>query len=332
MKKIILLMCMLFEAVSVYAGTPEPYKKHQLLIISENDAFTNPYTDKDYSAGNSIVYTSRETDYNTEGNSSKISWLGKVSLNPKNNVTSWTIGLVNEIYTPDTKSYIPPANEHPYAGIMYLIFGINQRRENSFERIWIDVGMTGTASLAKPIQDLVHSTINADSNSPLPGWHTQIADEFVFNFHYQYTFKHTLLDTKYFGIDYLPTFSLSLGNGSTYIDYNNRIKIGYNLKNDFGVGKVNFGPNLWEKYSSDLSVYLYAGMGIRGVLRNIYIQGNSWEKSRQDIKNLVYYFEGGVSISYKFFRMAYTVTYKSLEFYNQPWGDIYGGINLSFSI
>lgn len=332
MRKIILSICILVYGFSVYAGMPEPYKEHQLLILTENDAYTNVFIDKDYSAGNRIAYTSKEYDFYNDNQSSKMSWLRKVSIYPKENLTSWTLSLTNEIYTPNTKTYIPPANEHPYAGIMYLSFGINQRRENSFERIWVDVGVTGNASLAKPIQDLIHTTINAGSNSPLPGWHTQVGDEFVFNFHYQYTGRITLLDTKYFGIDYLPTISLSLGNGSTYLDYNSRIKFGYNIKNDFGVGKVNFGPDLWEVFGKKLSVYLYAGAGIRGVLRNIYIQGNSWESNRQNIENIVYYFEGGFAVSYKCFKLAYTVTYKSREFTNQPGGDVYGGINLAFSI
>ena len=76
---------------------------------------------------------------------------------------------------------------------------------------------------------------------------------------------------------------------------------------------------------ADGSFFIYA--------RNIYIQGNTWEDPfRHELEPFVYYFEGGVTISYKHFEISYGITHKSKEYKFQPKNHTYGTILISISI
>lgn len=319
-----------------------PYKRHQLLIISENDAYAHPYIDRHYTAGTSIIYTSREYDLLNAENNDKtppkvMNFMKYISLFPKDIVTSWTFGINSEIYTPDDKDVSKISTEHPYAGILYLSSGIMHRRHNTLERIKIDIGLTGPYSFAEDFQNGIHSTVNTSNNTIFDGWNTQIKGEFVFNLHYEMIYRLRMLETKYFSIHALPAVHVALGNGSTYLDLSSRIKFGYNLDTDFGTSKVNYGSSSWEIYSDKFTFYGFIGAGLRVVGRNIYIQGNTWEDHRHNLIPFVYYGEAGIALAYKHIKLSYTFTYKSEEFKEQLYrggvlnGDIFGNISLSFA-
>lgn len=334
MKRLFFIVFLNFAYITnIYAVeiTPEPYKKHKIIILSENDSYFDQYSDKYYSAGQRIGYISKEFDFASDNNS-KTKWLKYVSLYPKNNVTSFNIGINQEIYTPEDKSLNVSEDDHPYAGGLYFTFGLNQRRINSLERINIQMGVTGKYSFAQDVQDFIHSSVNKDHNKKLP-WINQVGDEFIFNFLYSYTGRVPMAESKIISMHMLPTASVSLGNGSTYFDFNTRLLIGHNLATSFGPLKMNYGADMIGAVNDDFSIYLYGGLGYRFVARNIYIQGNTWEDNfRHKIEPFVYYFEGGLVISYKGFEASYGITHKSKEYTFQPKNHTYGTILLSFAI
>lgn len=325
------LLCGAAYAYAQDSGTVKPFKKHQIILLTENDAYFNPYIDRDYSAGTRIAYSSKEWDFKSDDAPDYLRWLGKISLYPHQNVTKFTFAVSQEIYTPETKSNIPPPDEYPYGGFLYLSAGVVQRRTNTEERIWIEAGITGPASFAQNMQDLVHNNVNTSNNSALSGWDYQIKGEFVFNINYQFTGKVRLLDTKWFDIELLPAMALALGNGRTHLDGSAKIKMGYNTDIDFGVSKINFAADSPSVYSDEFSFYVYAGAGGRIVARNMFIQGNSWESPRLSVNPFVYYLEAGLAIAYKGCRVVYGITYKSKEFTSQKSSDTYGSISVSFA-
>ena len=101
----------------------------------------------------------------------------------------------------------------------------------------------------------------------------------------------------------------------------------------FVTQKMNFGQDFNGVISDDFSIYVYGGIGYRFTLRNIYIQGNTWEDPfRQDLDPFVNYFEGGLALAYKGFELSYSVTYKSREYIGQPLNHTFGSIMISFAI
>lgn len=320
------------EAVIDNSPYLKPYKKHKLILLSDNDAYFNTYSDKYYTAAHRIEYISPEWDFHNEDNKSKASWLGKISVYPKNNITSYFVSISQEIYTPDDKSINVSPDDYPYAGSLYFSIGVNQRRDTSFERIWVDIGVVGKYSFAENVQNGIHSSVNAEHNSTLP-WSNQVGDEFIFNLHYSWTGKLRIFNTNIISCHLLPSAAISLGNANTFLDLNMRLKIGHNLDASFGIPKMNFGQDFNGVISDGFSIYLWGGMGYRFTARNIYIQGNTWEDPfRHNIDPFVHYFEGGLAIAYKGFELAYSITYKSKEYYNQPSDHTFGSIMISFAI
>lgn len=113
------------------------------------------------------------------------------------------------------------------------------------------------------------------------------------NLHYSWTGKLRVINTNIISAHLLPAASISLGNASTYLDLNMRLKIGHNLDASFGTPKMNFG---------------------------------------QDLDPFMYYFEGSLAIAYKGFELSYSTTYKSREYFGQPSNHTFGSIMLSFAI
>ena len=340
MKKIILFFAVFlslfsFSYAEISAESNEylkPYKKHKIVLLSDNDAYIDIYSDRYYSAAHRIEYISPEWNFHGEDNESKASWLGKISVYPKNNVTSYFVNISQEIYTPDDKSENVSSLDHPYAGGLYLSIGVNQRRDTSFERIWLDIGVAGKYSFAENVQNAIHSSVNTAYNYVLP-WSNQVGDEFIMNLHYSWTGKLRIVNTNIISAHLLPSAAISLGNASTFLDLNMRLKIGHNLDASFGIPKMNFGQDFNGVVSDDFSIYVYGGIGYRFTVRNIYIQGNTWERPfRQDLDPFVNYFEGGLALAYKGFELAYSITYKSKEYFGQPLNHTFGSIMLSFAI
>lgn len=334
MKKIYIL-CSIFIifALNSYGSenTIEPYNKHKIIILSDNDAYFDQYSDRYYSAGQRIGYTSKEFDFSSE-NAGKLSWLKNVSIYPKNNLTSFSIDINQEIYTPNNKSYTVDKYDHPYAGGLYLSFFVNQRRKYSLERIGISLGVTGEYSFAQQVQDGIHESVNKSYNRKLP-WVNPVGNEFIANLFYSYAGKIPMFQSNIISLHMVPAGSISLGNGNTYLDFNTRLLLGHNIDDTFGPVKITYGGGYSTgKFSDKFSIYLYGGLGYRWTARNIYIQGNTWENPfRQQLEPFVYYFEGGISISYKYFEISYGLTHKSREYKHQPLNHTYGTILISLS-
>ena len=108
-------------------------------------------------------------------------------------------------------------------------------------------------------------------------------------------------------------FCAGIGGGRLGLELNGLQCIGYSeivpkeasklwpiFKRIFKSRNVEPFPN-----DNDFSIYVYGGIGYRFTLRNIYIQGNTWEDPfRQDLDPFVNYFEGGLALAYKGFELS----------------------------
>lgn len=328
-----ILVVLLFYNYSLAEDiTPKPYKKHKITVVSDNDAYLLPLSDKYYTAGQRIGYTSREWDFHNEDNSSKGAWLHKISLHPENNVTSFNISINQEIYTPENKSVNIPENDYLYGGSLYLTFGVNQRRDTSLERLQLQLGVVGKYSFAEDVQNGIHNSVNKEHNSPLP-WINQVGDEVLINFLYSYTARLRLINSNIISMYLLPTAMVSLGNGATYLDVNTRLQIGYNLDTSFGVHKITYGMDSIGVTSDDFMIYLYGGVGSRLMARNIFVQGNTFQEPyRHKIYPFVLYLEAGFSIGYNGVELSYGITHKTREYKFQPKEHTYATIYINFAI
>lgn len=310
-----------------------PYDKFTIKLNTENDAYLEPITDKYYTAGHSIGFTSEEMDFSDKEISEKykfLSTLGKIGLANYPRVTRFNIDLSQEIYTPKDITATPDKFDRPYAGYLYLSLGMSNRNNEVEEHLWLNVGVVGPYSFAEEVQNFVHEYISHDYL--LLGWDTQISNEFALNLYYQITRKFLLYKGNIISSDFLLTSDTAVGNVDIHLGANMRFRVGHNLHVDFGVPKVNMSYKASPVSSNDFSLYLFLGAGGRLVGRNIFIEGNTFSSGTGlKLNPFVYDFETGITVAYKGFRLSYIYSFKSREFRTQKNNSSNGSILLELS-
>lgn len=315
----------------VYAGDIElvPYKKHTIYGSWENDKISFIHTDRNYTNGIRIGYTSKEYDYFTEDN--KMSWAKYVSIvnYNKHHLTRFHLNINQEMFTPNDEGLYVPENEHPYGAFLYLNGGIYNRTQNTLEHIGIKLGIVGPYALGEEAQSFVHLLFNINC---FEGWDNQLANEFIFNPYYQWTGRAYIFKTEVISMDFLGTLDIALGNADTHFGAYGYFRIGYNLDNDFGVQKMNALTDAAPVHSDKLSVYLFAGGGPRVVLYNLFVTGNS-DKSKPGYNTEILRWDAtcGIVISYYGVRAGYSWTVYTKEYTTQPYGHTFGHLFIEIS-
>jgi hypothetical protein len=162
-------------------------------------------------------------------------------------------------------------------------------------------------------------------NDPALGWHNQLADEpgFVAGYERKWRYKRSsmLWGTE---SDVIPYAGCTIGNVYTYANAGAHIRLGWNLPKDYGSSKIR--PNSEHNMSIDSDdkndgwlFYVYAGLESRAVLRNIFLDGNTFKESHSVEKiPFVGRLTVGWILSYKKFSFAYSHNVSTKEFKTQP--------------
>ena len=300
----------------------KPYSKSHFSILTENDAYFDAHTDYYYTAGTSFIYTTKEFDFSH-------SWLRFISIDHSDTKLSrFSFGLHQDLYTPIKRGADVDLNDFPYAGFLSFDTTLSNRRKNSLENLKIQIGIVGPAALAKQTQQLIHKLTK---NPIFYGWDTQLKNEFILNFYYEYIYRYEFFNKNGFGLDVLPGLKIALGNAYDYMGLGYRLRLGYHLQNDFGAQKINTSFIGSQPYSDDFSFYVFGGIIGYYVARNIFVQGNSFGPHRLDLIPLTYEAELGAVISYKGFSFSYVFTHKSAEFRGSRPYHNFGSILLGFA-
>lgn len=308
-----------------------PYKHHSLQLMTENDLYSILISDRYYTNGLRIKYTSKEYDYDIEDN--PMSWGGKVTLAfiNKPHVTRYYLGLGHEMYSPILHAYIE-RYPYPYAAFMYLTLGAYHRDNNKLERIGIEGGYTGPYAFGKETQDFIHSIINAKK---FKGWEHQIEYEPIINLTYSLSYKSTLYDSKKFDVDVIPTVEASLGNADTHIGVSGIFRIGYNLHADFGPSYINHMLDQAAPHSDDTFVYFFMGLGTQVIFRNMFVEGNSFGTGLQTGYTLNFFkftSSAGIVFGRKGYRVGYMFSTLNREYLEQTSGHSIGTLFIDISI
>ena len=112
-------------------------------------------------------------------------------------------------------------------------------------------------------------------------------------------------------------------------------RLGINLPDDFGPMRLEPGlpgSGFFEP-NGDLSAYIFAGVDGRVVGRNIFLDGNTWQRSASvEKRTLVGDLQVGAAISLGGTRLSFTHVFRSKEFATQPSADQFGAVSLTFRI
>jgi hypothetical protein len=256
---------------------------------------------------------------------------------PFEGATKRRIGLsVGQLmFTPDVISQRALIKEdRPYAGWLYGAVSLHAQDKKRHDGLELALGMVGPASLAEDTQESWHDLIKTTDPN---GWDNQLSNEFGIALTYERQWRFRLMsEQKEFyglGMDLIPNAGATLGNIWTLASAGATLRFGQYMPEDFGPPRIR--PSLPGSDAIDpintWGWYLFAGAEARYVLRNIFLDGNTFSASHSVKKNRwVGDFQGGLALILGSVRLTYTQVFRTREFIGQTEPDHFGTVSISW--
>jgi hypothetical protein len=217
------------------------------------------------------------------------------------------------IFTPaNLTAAAPITTDRPYAGYLYTgVFWQRQADHHGrddvavFDHFEVNAGLVGEQSLASDIQDWIHDTFKGDDPR---GWDNQLGNEVTGQFYYRRKWRIDLgsVDSQWLGdldMQLIPQAGVALGSVYRYADAAATFRIGYQLPDDFGPGRINdlqsaTGDNYLQE---GWSWYAYARVGGRLVEHDLFLDGSNTDNPSPSVKKntAVGEVQGGFALSYR---------------------------------
>lgn len=300
----------------------------------ENDRIAN--TDRHYSNGFRLGWVSDKTD------GSDLPEVRDVLnfLYPLADVRAGRVGLElgHNIFTPgDTEARQLISNDRPYAGWLYGAASLYAETGEGFDdyftetldKVALEIGVVGPAALGEEVQNEFHRAISVATSN---GWDNQLKNEPGINLIAERKWRAEPF--RFWGLeaDAIPHVGASLGNVYTHVSGGAIARFGQQLSIDYGPPLIR--PNLSGysaiEHTEGLAWYGFAGVDGRWSLRNIFLDGNTFQDSYSIEKEpLVGDFVAGVAIVYGRARLSFTHVMRTKEFKGQDQADRFGSVSLS---
>jgi len=311
-RRIILLAASLVFAAPAQSDEPQ---RGTLILEYENDLF----------GGEDRYYT----------NGVRLTW-----ISPDDRVPAWirrgagivpffadqgdlklSYSLGQNIYTPnDIKTATPPTDDHPYAGWLYGSIGLGSETPTRLDRLQLNLGVVGPASLAERTQREIHRLVGS---SVPQGWDTQLSNEptLMLTYDRQWLAWRGGDNSSGWGWDVTPSIGGAAGNVFTQLNSGLTLRFGHTMPADWGPPRI--GPTLpgsgLFRPRGDFGWYLFVSADGRMVARNLFLDGNTFTDSRSvDKRHLVGELQfGGVMNVGRRFRLTYTHVLSTRAFSGQ---------------
>lgn len=302
----------------------------------ENDLFTPSNSDRHYTSGLQLSLLKKEAPPALLQKFAK--WTPFYQQGSDLNLVQYTVG--HKIFTPDDilTSELQP-DDRPYAGYLYFAASVLSRIShseylddgNQFE---VTIGIIGPSALGEQIQTSVHELIDSDIPA---GWDNQLHDELALGLSYTRFWRliqplsSSSGNHREFGIN--PQISASVGNIYTYAAGGVMFRYGNNLRRDLSPPNIRpgFPGVIYFKSSKKDSWYVFLGFESRLVIRDIFLDGNSFGDSHSVNKEfLVGDMQYGFVYLLNDMRISFSNMLRTNEFSGQKQATNYGAINLSF--
>ena len=341
-KYIILLV---FMGITTFYGTQSANageKSGTFSFYFENDLFAD--TDQGYTNGVKLSWVS--PDLTGYAQSDKLPewtlpYIRRLPfINEPGLQRNIALCMGQNIYTPENISREDLIeDDRPYAGWAYFGIAFHSKDERRLDTIEIQFGMVGPASFAEQTQKFVHRL--RDIQRP-NGWDNQLKNEPGLAFIYERKLRLFQGGVNVGpGYDVIGHLGGTLGNVFTYANVGMEARAGWNIPTDFGdaiirpAGDTNApssprDPRLSRKYA--FSLYAFSAVSGRAVLRDIFLDGNTFTDSHSvDKKYFIADFCAGVSLIIYRFKLSYAHVFRTKEFDSQKGNHSFGSITLSFS-
>lgn len=336
------LLLLLLNPSWVRSDGGAPSSSGALGFYIENDVVAN--TDRDYTSGMKLSWTSRwvpvpgtgPDDQNQKG--WVPSFLNRFPFfNTPGDRRALSILIGQSIYTPEntTRSDVIP-DDRPYAGYTYIGFAVQRTAQKIMDTLELNIGMVGPHSYAEYVQEGVHKWLG---DKEPQGWQNQLKDEVSLDLIYERKWRLGASKLGHgFGYDFIPHLGGRFGNVYVYANTGAELRFGWNPPDDFGTCPIRPGcetngtTGLENNRGRSFGIHAFLSVDGRAVLRDIFLDGNTWQDSHSVDKNyFVADLGAGLGISTRLFKVTYGVIYRTREFKSQHAnGQIFGTLLITF--
>jgi hypothetical protein len=320
------------KPTTVEASIPQdvlnaPQKKI-ITVVMENDSLGGG-TDRNYTSGIRINYMDVGAKFPDIAH--KIDRL--VPTFRINKTSSIYYSLGHNIYTPrDITQKTANPLDRPWAGLLYGSMGMVTMTDNHTDEVEATVGVVGPLAMGGWAQKFAHKHL---TDSPKPqGWSHQLKNEPVGMLAWQRGWPMAVsghIAKNFWSLK--PYFGVAAGNLYTYGD------VGFNIRlspadskwqdTPIRVRPSMPGTGIYEIPKNKWSWELFSGLEGRAVVRNIFLDGNTFAKSYSvEKKPFVADATAGVAMTYNKARISYTLVYRTKEFVLQDSPEIFGAVSL----
>jgi hypothetical protein len=210
--------------------------------------------------------------------------------------------------------------------------------ENS-RHVWeFDAGVVGPMSLAHPAQDLVHDIIDTSRSA---GWEHQIDNELTLAAGHETKWRLWRFQKgRAFGAELIPHVGGRLGNVDIYVNTGVEFRFGWYLPNNFGTCPIRPGCDIGNESpfnaghtkKNRFGIHFFVALDGRWVLRNIFLDGNTFKESHHVEKNpFVSDFMSGVALQLESLEISYAYYKRSREFETQNHDHAFGAVKMTYS-
>ncbi len=335
MKRKILFIVALFGLLCTAGGAQsEERGLRTFWIIWENDTLL--HTDRGFTNGLKLTWISQSFD-NPRDNV-LFGWMPFVHKSGYEHVFSYS--LRQDVFTPDDLRRVDlDEDDRPYAGYLNFEVGIHSLNEKRMTSFSLSLGVVGPLAFAEQAQKFIHN--NVDAPDP-QGWQHQLKNEPAVLVMYESREKLAFLGRKRgLGFDLITHTGGGFGNVYTYANAGFQVRLGWNLPDDFGQPLLRPGGSSGVTVSDRDSgrrdqdqdgLYLFAALDGQFVLRNIFLDGNTFYDShgvKKDLWTGNFQIGCGIKVNYLDLNVAYAKW--SRLFKTQKNNQAYIIISLSFS-
>lgn len=254
--------------------------------------------------------------------------------NGKGSLHTFSVSIGQNVYTPsNTKVDSILREDRPYAGYLYLGFGVhssNEKRQDTFE---LDIGIVGKQSFAEQAQKAIHWLLK---DKQPQGWDHQLSSEFAIQAIFERKIRAIRLATETgVGIELIPHFGGGFGNIYIYANAGYQIRFGWNLPGDYGIemhrpgGDTTVGIIHRENRPS---IHFFAALDGQAVHKNIFLDGNTFDDSHYVDKHpFTANIMAGIGVRVQRFFFTYTYVYWTKKFKTEMENHRFGVMNISYS-
>ena len=324
-------------ASAAHAEDRPANEKGVLSLVVENDSLSSG-ADRNYTSGIKLAYVSPAAGVPD--------WLQNLGGGLTRQVSNaepsfWGIGLGQSIFTPeDIEANPAPPDQHPYAGWLYAQIMIAAEQDappgeaDYLDTYEFEFGMVGPSALGEEAQSGIHEFLGAPDPQ---GWDSQLHDEFAFAFSYDRRWRSLRAFINVPGgleADLTTNAGATLGTLRTEARVGAIARIGYRIDSDYGPPRVRPSLSGVEHFrGGPLAWSVFAGVQGRGVARNLFLDGNTFQDSPSvDRIPWVADFQTGVAVSAGDWRLAYTFVWRTDEFENQSGRQDFGALAFSWRL